>query len=134
MSNKRNYFTLSINCTETAKFTVDTIINGSIETLIGLNDECDDCELNPQLMLLTVLNIEKLKNLLNQLFNSPATHYMKLECNDRLSMRDATDAYLNGIIELFNLLMVGGTDHDKQIIFTLSLNFESIKDLIQGMR
>lgn len=134
MSAKNHYFVLSIDCVETAKFTVDTIVTGTIETLIGLNDDCGDCELNPQLLLLTVLNIEKLKNLLKQLFNTPETHYMKIVCNDRLAIVDAINAYLQGIIELFNLLMVGGTEHDKNLMFVLTLNFETIKDLIKGMK
>lgn len=134
MSVNSSYFKLSIACVETAKFTVDTIITGSIETLIALNDDDVNCELNPQLLLLTVLNIEKLRNLLNQLFNDKFTHYMKIVPNDRLAVRDAVDAYLQGINELLNLLMIGGTDHDKTLMFLLMLNFESINDLIKGMK
>ena len=134
MSVNNPYFKMKIACSETAMYTVDTIIDGSIEVLIGLNDDDGECELNPQLLFLTVLNIEKLKNLVNQLFNTVKTHYMVLECENRLSVRDGIDAYLQGTIELLNMLMIGGTDHDKSLMFILTLNFESIKDLIKGMK
>lgn len=134
MSTNNPYFKMSIPCTETLMFTVDTIIDGSIETLINLNDDDGDCELNPQLLLLTVLNIEKLKNLVNQLFNTVKIHYMVLECENRLAVRDGVDSYLQGVIELLNLLMIGGTDHDKRLMLILTLNFETIKDLIKGIK
>lgn len=134
MSVNNPYFKMKIACSETSMFTVDTIIDGAIETLIGLNDDDGECELNPQLLLLTVLNIEKLKNLVNQLFNTVKTHYMVLECENRLAVRDGVDAYLNGVIELLNLLMIGGTNHDKNLMFILTLNFETIKDLIKGVK
>ena len=134
MSTNNPYFKMSIPCTETLMFTVDTIIDGAIETLINLNDDDGDCELNPQLLLLTVLNIEKLKNLVNQLFNTVKIHYMVLECENRLAVRDGVDTYLNGVIELLNLLMIGGSEHDKNLMLILTLNFETIKDLIKGIK
>ncbi len=134
MSTKNTFFSMSINCQETAKYTIDNIINGSIEMLITLNDDNECCDLNPQLLLLTVLNIEKLKNLVAQKFNTPITHYMELKTDNEIGLIDSINTYLQGCIELLNLLMVGGNDNDKGLMLIMSLNFESIKDLIKGIK
>lgn len=134
MSTKNPYFTMTISCDKTSKLIIDKIIMGSIQTLMGCGSYSEDSDLNSHILFLITFNMEQLHNLINKLFDCDFNHYMELEVANRLDLRDAVDSYLQGCIDLLNLLFDGGKDNDQKLIHVLTLNFESIKDLIKGMK